>query len=363
MGCLLVELLTGIPLFAEKPWPELYMTLCMEKFSTLHILVPTAVAPVLQQIPGGVRTRIEEVIFLLLQQMPEERPALSAVITKVKAVLTDHFPQFLESPAGTVEVSALAVPAARSDVTSSNTIDALRAQAVLLTPALHLNAPIGPGVQLSLGRHQTKPHHASILAPLLGFDRAVAHASLDTAAAEASSHHDPHQQRITVHLHSHIHHLDLQGARNNNTILSAALPDNAEGATLVQIVDHVRGVVRRVLQATKASSAPTSTPVRSHVVIAVEGDGSAPFTPSGGHRHQSSDGASTNRLLLSVAMAISAVLADALREKNPDNSAVPVGEGLVQLAQLWRCLPHVAAHCDQQLVHQIIAQIGDKTTS
>jgi hypothetical protein len=100
---------------------------------------------------------------------------------------------------------------------------------------------------------------------------------------------------------------------------------------------------------------------RNRVVIAVEGDTSAPFTPTGVHRHHSEDSAtSTNRLLMSVAMALGAILADALADQRSTSEIAPAGEGLVQLVQLWRCLPHVAAHCDQQLVYQIVAQCGDK---
>jgi hypothetical protein len=89
LGCLLVELLTGDYLFAERQWADLYVTLARTPFDDKTIPLQT-LRHSLSALPEDIRSSIETLVRRILVQMPADRPTIDEMIRMTNNILGNY---------------------------------------------------------------------------------------------------------------------------------------------------------------------------------------------------------------------------------------------------------------------------------
>lgn len=86
LGCLLVQLITGDYLFAGKPWPELYVLLCLQESCSLPL---NGLKSVLTNsgMHSDICRAVETLVTQILTKRVSERPKASQVLTALKSIL------------------------------------------------------------------------------------------------------------------------------------------------------------------------------------------------------------------------------------------------------------------------------------
>lgn len=95
LGCVLVELVTGTPLFSDRPWPELYCLLCM---SNQQISVSQVVEKCLEAVTEGdisypitFLVDLKALVMSMLRQDPTTRPSIGNTVARLSEVIRVHF--------------------------------------------------------------------------------------------------------------------------------------------------------------------------------------------------------------------------------------------------------------------------------
>lgn len=89
LGCLLVELLTGDYLFADRQWADLYVTLARNPFDEKTIPLQT-LRHSLSELPEDVSSSIESLVKKILVQMPGDRPNIDEIIRMTNNILGNY---------------------------------------------------------------------------------------------------------------------------------------------------------------------------------------------------------------------------------------------------------------------------------
>jgi serine/threonine protein kinase len=336
VGCLLVEILTGQALFADKPWPELYMTLCMERYTMLDILVPAALNSALSQVPDAVQARLVDLVLSVLQQMPESRPELKAVISTVNDILREHFFGYLQ-PHVPVHANAHGaknkniVPPSVDGVAYGEHLATLRSQVLHLQPSDALSLRCGERVRLLLGHtHDTAEGKGdSVLAPLGSLPHEVYNARIGTLPAAApATNASEHVVRVIVTDHDGC--VPQKEAPASNTVLVLQTSNNF--AEMVKRIQHIGSQIRdRVAKS-------------AHTLSAVEVTVGASISKQGG-------GGVITGPELTVSCAVCCVLSTMLQPV--EETGRLLRNPCTELAGVWRALPWIQAACDREVVHAL----------
>ena len=92
LGCLLVELLTSIQLFNDRAWTDMFVTLCMERFTPIPL---DSIFDALSILDIVAIKRIENLISRSLQQDPSDRADMDKLIEETDAILEEYFGDIL----------------------------------------------------------------------------------------------------------------------------------------------------------------------------------------------------------------------------------------------------------------------------
>lgn len=84
LGCLLVEILTSETLFANRSWPELYVSLCMNNFRPVSLRY---IRHAMDSFNRSLITKIETIARGALQQDPNDRSTIEDLIFDTKRVI------------------------------------------------------------------------------------------------------------------------------------------------------------------------------------------------------------------------------------------------------------------------------------
>jgi serine/threonine protein kinase len=338
VGCLLVEILTGQALFADKPWPELYMTLCMERYTMLDILVPAALCSALRQVPDAVQARLVDLVLSVLKQMSESRPELKAVVSTVNDILREHFFGYLQ-PHVPVHANAhgaknkIIVPSGVANAQYEEHLATLRSQVVHLQPSDTLNLRCGERVRLLLGHAHgaAEGKGDSVLAPLGSLPHEVHSARIGTLPARTSMTLAPeHVVRVLVVDHDGC--VPQKEAAASNTVLALQTTDNF--ADMVKRLQHIGSQIRdRVAKS-------------AYTLSAVEVIVGAPSSK------QEGSGVVISGLELTVSCAVCCVLSTMLQPV--EETGRLLRNPCTELAGLWRALPWIQEACDREMVHALV---------
>ncbi len=74
LGCLLYELLLGSPLFADRPWPDLFLSLCRSEFHLPDLKKP--LSNVLEGYDPKLCAQVESIMISALNQNANSRPSI-----------------------------------------------------------------------------------------------------------------------------------------------------------------------------------------------------------------------------------------------------------------------------------------------
>ena len=92
LGCLLVELLTGVQLFNDRAWTDMFVTLCMERF---HPIPLNCIVDVLGVLDVAAVNRVERLACRSLQQDPSDRAEIDSLIEETDSILEEFFGDIL----------------------------------------------------------------------------------------------------------------------------------------------------------------------------------------------------------------------------------------------------------------------------
>jgi serine/threonine protein kinase len=100
LGCVLVELVTGTPLFSDRPWPELYCLLCMDNHTTtvsevVDKCLNTVVAGDISY-PVTFLVDLKALAMSMLQQDPMTRASIGDTVARLSDIIRVHFAKSTE---------------------------------------------------------------------------------------------------------------------------------------------------------------------------------------------------------------------------------------------------------------------------
>lgn len=363
MGCVLVELLTSCSLFADKPWPELYITLCMENFTLLPSLVSCALGPALTRLPAAVQNAINQLVLSTLQQMPTDRPPIKASVAKALALLKAHFREYLVAPEDSL-----------SSVPTFTTAEAVHSTAVISPATLHLQTvsllpeevagslvPYGLGVSLSFIHsnpclpsafsadsisHMDDPSVAGASQGMCVIDGDVLVSSVaQCAQAMADGDRAAHRQVITLRVRSQSPRRDgrtLPHPAANNMFFDLSVNPAVE---IPQLVCDIHKAYQQVVKARADADASAVGTVSVIVAVEAEPQLPVPLAADAGPAMWETD-----KLTVSVASTVAALLS--LPQGTDPGCAADCA--MQQTVKLWRCMLRLQAYCDQEMVQNLI---------
>ena len=92
LGCLFVELLTEKYLFADRPWTDLYVSLCMDKFQPLPLDNMRKYLSALKQSSANA---LEDLLVKTLKQDPLKRMPINQMFTEMMSIISKDSSQSL----------------------------------------------------------------------------------------------------------------------------------------------------------------------------------------------------------------------------------------------------------------------------
>lgn len=372
MGCLLVELLAGCPLFQDKPWPELYITLCMETFTSLESLIPAVLTPALARIPLAVQSAIKQLILAVLQQLPSDRPTTKSLIVQAGAVLQSHFREYLEVHAEVGPRLSNNSFDSKKETVPEISLSGVHAQVVTLTSVDVATPPIPCGSDVHFRFIRCTPRLTNVFSagnvnsqlndsvtagaaqPICRIDGDILLASLGQCAhamAMQETGRSPNQQVITLRVRSQTLQQDGLSARlpvADNLVFDLLVNPAAQ---MSHLLSEVTRAVQRVHTArTEAGkSAVAAGQITVAVVVEVEPQLPVPLA--------SEDAPAlweTDKLAVSVAVAAASLLNRSTPSSGGDNSNAGAECALQKVINLWRSLPRLQSYCDQEVVRRLI---------